>query len=672
MAAFGAFSQFARQALERPSQSRHVSADINQLRRATDEEIAAAWPDVIAQYGLQANSDGTPVIDAELVPKVDRKWTTAYHNTLRHDINGERIYGHPGSGLSDSGFGKSQVRSGSRGEEVFAKLLTWDGVLDRCISFWSVWNIEDDGSKNNYGTDIDCVLKFGNHIFLVDVKNYRAGLDYHTLIPGHAMFCVYPVARVVANVPYVFSCNMGIAQKNMSNYLLRSGSHCTVESYVVLVPGQAGEATLDADICWPGGIPAMSYSSFVSMIRQGFSSDPSYASTEPTWEEGYLASLVKLYADQSTLTPNAAADRSLWPRPTCDRAQGIEYPNPKRIVGNKDARDTSRRHDESDNGKRASVPSGTSSRTYRPKFASSSSYRDTKSTVSRRHAANLAAIPAVNSVTMSVTCGRDSAGNSVEVSFKEVSCMTIAGTSRSGEVGRTFALVAALDQSDDVELHVIDCKRTSQFTIFANHVHSYVRMADGLDLVAGEVQHMYTMLNARLRRLRMAGIAGYWSDPDHAGMPLEVLVFHGCEDLFGKFTSNIDDSSSDDDHDADDEKTQLSDIHRYLRKIIDNGVKAGCCVLLSTQNPSAKAFPADLVKYAQIRILYRIDAERQAKAMLHGVSREVARQATTVAMSIGERDFGGAVMIVSDDLIEGVRFYALDAKVIDDRYPSDG
>lgn len=674
------FSRFKGQpsAPSSPVSPRPVSMDVNRLHRATDEEIAAAWPAAIAQYGLQTNPDGTPVITADLLPKAEQKWVKAYRSTLGHDIHGERIYGHPGSGLSESGFGSKQVRSGSRGEEVFAKLLTWDGVLDRCVSFWSVWNIDDDGSKNDYGTDIDCVLKFGSHIFLVDVKNYRAGLDYHTLVPGHAMFCVYPVARVVANEPYVFSCNMGIAQEHMSEYLSDSGSDCTVESYVVLVPGQAGEATLDADICWPGGIPAMSYSSFVAMIQQRFSTDPSYASTEPTWEEGYLASLVKLYEHQTTLSPDEARDRTLWPRPTCDRAQGIEYPNPKRAgkaksgtgksaKGNAGA---SRRHDDT-RGKSSSSSSAAATKARKPATKRGSTAADSPSSsrgksTTRRKASNLSSIPTVDPATMSVTCGEDSDGNPVAVSFSGVSCMTIAGANRSGEVGRTFALAAALDQSDDVDLRIIDCKRTSQFSVFAERAYSYARLGDGLDLVGGAVQDAYTSLNSRLRKLRKAGISDYWSDPNHAGMPLDVMMLHGCEDLFDKF--NADSESDIDETDAE----QLADIRRYLRKIIDNGAKAGCCVVLSTQNPSVKAFPADLVESAQTRILYRIGVKGQSAAMLRGVDPALARKATAAALAIGETDFGTAVMITADGLRENIRFHALNAEAIKERYSFGG
>lgn len=171
---------------------------------------------------------------------------------------------------------------------------------------------------------------------------------------------------------------------------------------------------------------------------------------------------------------------------------------------------------------------------------------------------------------MSITLGTDENGKDAAISFERVSCMPIGGAVRSGEVSRTFALIAALDQSEDVNLRIIDCKRSSQFSCFQDHAYAYVKMTDGLDLVVDEVQETYTALNARLRKFRKNGASGYWDSPDHAGMPLEVVFVHGCEDLFDRDEAAMDDA----------DLAQLSDIRRYLRKIIENGVEGAavsCC-----------------------------------------------------------------------------------------------
>ena len=125
---------------------------------------------------------------------------------------------------------------------------------------------------------------------------------------------------------------------------------------------------------------------------------------------------------------------------------------------------------------------------------------------------------------MSITLGTDENGKDAAISFERVSCMPIGGAVRSGEVSRTFALIAALDQSEDVNLRIIDCKRSSQFSCFQDHAYAYVKMTDGLDLVVDEVQETYTALNARLRKFRKNGASGYWDSPDHAGMPLDCPI----------------------------------------------------------------------------------------------------------------------------------------------------
>lgn len=559
------------------------------------------------------------------------------------------------------------MRSGSKGEEVFAKLLSWDGVLDRCVSFWSVWNPEEDGNRNSYGTDIDCILKFGNHIIMVDVKNYRAGLDYHTLIPGHAMFCVYPVARVVAQQPYVFSCNMGFAQRNLSQYLPGIELGCTVESYVVLVPGKVGEAELDADICWPGGIRAMSYSSFVAMIQQRFRDDPSYAVLDRTPVEGYLASLVKLYENQQVLLGGRCADQSAWPRPTCDKEAGIEYPNPKRKQSKPRSEGSARRSSTNRGGaSRAEAPAVAKPSTRRDRAPQTSHTAEKKSSEKRTTAKakpssrwNPYAIDEVSSVdptTMSITLGTDENGKDAAISFERVSCMPIGGAVRSGEVSRTFALIAALDQSEDVNLRIIDCKRSSQFSCFQDHAYAYVKMTDGLDLVVDEVQETYTALNARLRKFRKNGASGYWDSPDHAGMPLEVVFVHGCEDLFDRDEAAMDDA----------DLAQLSDIRRYLRKIIENGVEGGCCVVLSSQKPSKKAFPADLIEHAQTRILFKIVVQGQSYALMHGIPRKIAASVTGKAMDIDK--IGYAYVVSGGRISPKIMFKALDERLIDERY----
>lgn len=303
-----------------------VSDDFVDMSKPTEGDLREAWRLAIAKYGLHSNAPDVPVIDDRLYPKVTLQEKNAYAAILKHGIYGARIYGKPGSGLSMSSFGKREIRTGKIGESVFAKLLSRDGVLDKCVSFWSVWNPKEDGTRNSRGSDIDCILKFGSHILLVDVKQYRSGVKYHTLLPGKAMFCIYANSRVVAHEPYIFNANMAFAQRNIEHYLISHGSQCTVESFVVLVPGNAGQSMVDDDIRCPGDIPVMSYTSFLDMLNNRALQDSSYMQSVQgkTPEEGWLATLVKDYGSIPLSLLDNPQHESLWPKPSFERAVSIK------------------------------------------------------------------------------------------------------------------------------------------------------------------------------------------------------------------------------------------------------------------------------------------------------------------------------------------------------------
>lgn len=346
------------------------------IKRATEAEIREAWPEAISRYQLQTvQGDPTsPQIDNSLVPRVTQEQHKAF-NVIKHlPIHGRRIYGKPGSGLGESKFGEEQIRSGTAGEQIFAKLLSRDGVLDRCISFWSMARPTETGERDSSGADVDCALLINNHLLLIDVKNYRAGLAYHTLIPDKAMFCVYPAARVVAQQPYIFSVNMNWARNNLYDYLNTRCPGLTIETFVVLVPGESGEATLDPDITWPGGIPAYSYSSFLGIVNRMLPPNQGFVRRTPL--EGFLASMVKHYTC-SPIEPDGPVDESAWPKPTFDADRDVDQLNEGGSHGShgksgkSGSRDGSRAgsrrstkgESSSSGSSRSSAPSGTGSST---------------------------------------------------------------------------------------------------------------------------------------------------------------------------------------------------------------------------------------------------------------------------------------------------------------------
>lgn len=572
------------------------------VRKPTSEDISSGWRRAIAQYGLNADSPDTPVIDEGLVPKVSRETQEAYAKTKQHDIDGARIYGVPGFGLHQSGFGKSQVAAGAGGEAIFAKLLTWDNILDHCVSYWSVWNPEEDGTRNTTGTDIDCILKFGNHILLVDVKNYRAGLEYHTLVPGKAMFCMYQKARVVAHEPYIFSANMAFAQRNLSEYLAANGSPCTVESFVVLVPGVTGEATLDPDIQWPGNIPAMKYSTFKAMIAQRAQEDSSYAVFNPakTVEEGYLASLVKTHKGELSLL-SAPLPEHNWPTPTYDKLAGIHPGSrPKHHRANttkgKSQAAQYKKDYEKDTSKNPKEEAQTSNRT-QGQDARSKRYSGRKqSTWSAQRLEDFAQLH--NGSDLEIL--EDASGAHAMLSFKEVSAAVAAGWRGSGSVVRMQSVIASLIASQQVDVQFIDCLKTSSFEQLEDYCHSYCRLMDGLDLVTGEVQSAYVCVMSRVAHLKKKGLASFWDDPSHGGEKFRLLVINESANLFGG-SAKADKSEQDDDT-----QQQMSDINRYLRKIISDGPRAGVCAMLMTQKPAKASLPEFIVEGAQMHVCFYV------------------------------------------------------------------
>lgn len=572
------------------------------VRKPTPEGISEGWRRAIAQYGLNADSPDSPVIDEGLVPKVSRETKEAYEATKKHEIDGARIYGVPGFGLHQSNFNKRDIAAGAGGEAIFAKLLTWDQILDHCVSYWSVWNPEEDGTRNTAGNDIDCILKFGNHILLVDVKNYRAGLEYHTLVPGKAMFCMYQKARVVAHEPYIFSANMAFAQRNLSEYLADNGSPCTVESFVVLVPGMTGEATLDPDIQWPGNIPAMKYSTFKDMIAQRAQRDSSYVTFNPakTAEEGYLASLIKSYEGPLSYLSSPLPPEQ-WPKPTYDKLKGIHPASrPKHHSANNYKRKSRATRYRKDGETEASEkPRGKSQASDRTQSQDATSKRYSGRKQSARSAQWLEDFAQLrNGSDLEIL--EDASGAHAMLSFKEVSAAVVAGWRGSGSVVRMQSVIASLIVSQQVEVEFIDCLKTSCFEQLEESCYSYCRLMDGLDLVTAEVQSAYVCAMSRTAKLKKKNLASFWDDPSHGGEKFRLLVINESANLFGG-SAKADESEQDDDA-----QQQMSDINRYLRKIISYGPRAGVCVMLMTQRPAKASLPEFIVEGAQMHVCFYV------------------------------------------------------------------
>lgn len=548
------------------------------VKKPTEAEIDAAWAQAIRRYDLTTESDGRPVISADYLPKVSKETKDAYMATLKHEVRGARVYGIPGAGLEDSGFGRSEQKSGERGEEVFAKLLTWDGILDHCVSFWSVHRPEPDGTRGE-GADIDCILQFGNHILLIDVKNYRAGLEYHTLIAGKAMFCAYPKLRVVAHAPYIHSSNMAFAQADVQNYLASHGSGCTVESFVVLVPGASGLPTLDADITWPNGIPAMSYSTFVAMLKQRAIADPSYLNFNPamTREQLWLSTLVKhAYSGPVSHIDDPIAE-SMCPRPTYDALAGI------------DTRDATMKGavEKTQERKRASHPA------HRPMRPAHPAPKDTRRIIDT--------LPPMGPHA-SFELMRNGSGNPKNFAFAGTSGIFVTGAGKNGMSVCMSTLIASVLQSKAFDVTILDCQENSPLSNYAQYAKAYLQSDDGFDLMDSAVESLNTSMRAREMELRRHNVESFWDDEHHGGLRPQLLVVNGAGTLY---TDEVDAEGEQD----------MRGIRRYIQRIVKRGTSSGTCVLLIAQQKTGDwgvaAELAELAQECRIRMCFHLpSAER--------------------------------------------------------------
>lgn len=671
------------------------------VRKPTPEDISAAWRRAIAQYGLYTDSPDIPMIIHTDPLEVSRKTQAAYWAARKHDIDGARIYGWPG-GSTYPLFWKSRDFDDIQGSSVaqFAKLLTWDGILDRCVSYWYVcsygreyWNVFNPAEYSAHRHDfsfniyydgfIDCILKFGNHLLLVDVKNYRADLDYHTLIPGKAMFCTYQGKamlfgeyqkdRVVAHEPYIFSKKIAVAQRGLSQYLALEGSPCTVESFVVLVPGPTGEATLDPDIQWPGNIPAMKYSTFKAMIAQRAQEDSSYAVFDPakTAEEGYLASetapdyylaycddpLFSIKYNRDTLSYiSSSLPPEQWPKPTYDKLAGIHT---------------------------ASRPKHRSANTYKGKSQAARNNKDYETAASQNPKEETQASDCTQSQggTNKRYAGRkqsarsaqwledfaqlhngsdleileDASGAHAMLSFKDVSAAVVAGWHGSGSVVRMQSVIASLIVSQQVEVEFIDCLKTSCFEQLEESCYSYCRLMDGLDLVTAEVQSAYVCAMSRTAKLKKKNLASFWDDPSHGGEKFRLLVINESANLFGSY-AKADTSEQDDDA-----QQQMSDINRYLRKIISDGPRAGVCAMLMTQRPAKASLPEFIVEGAQMHVCFYVPYPNLYRVIMGANG--------TKGVAFGDKPvIGQAFVAEHGDSPKKLTFLGVDPDVIKERF----
>ena len=174
------------------------------------------------------------------------------------------MIGAPGAGLQGAqGMAQINIDLGVQGEENFARALAATNQLHRFSTIWSV-PVPDFKSftPGKYDTDIDCIVATSTAIFLVDLKNYKSGNVRYTS-QGDQLYCEdVPTGQAVGQ-PKKMSHNMEMATAAVRNHFPKAN----IVPVVVFMPTDKGEGVLE-NVVWPGGIPAMNLTEFLSVLAQ--------------------------------------------------------------------------------------------------------------------------------------------------------------------------------------------------------------------------------------------------------------------------------------------------------------------------------------------------------------------------------------------------------------------
>ena len=173
------------------------------------------------------------------------------------------MIGDPGAGLYDSNFSSRNVSLGVEGEVNFAKALAKTGLLNNFHSLWSV-SVPDPQvlTPNRYNTDIDCILVAGNEVVLVDLKNYKSG-DVTYSASGDQLYCTDNANGIAVGRPKKLTRNMEMALTSVQGHFPK----LKVSAFVVFMPTNKGEATIAPGTTWPGGVPAIALTDFLTHLQ---------------------------------------------------------------------------------------------------------------------------------------------------------------------------------------------------------------------------------------------------------------------------------------------------------------------------------------------------------------------------------------------------------------------
>ncbi len=135
------------------------------------------------------------------------------------------------------------------------------GLLERHATFWSVDRPDFDGTKS--GADVDCIVLSGGHLWLLDMKFYRAGdMTYKTY--GSKLIAIDNKTGKQVGEPRDMSRNMEIAKLSFSTL---AGPRSIVKTAVVLIPTEGGTADIAPGSVWHGDVPLMTLPALLKELQ---------------------------------------------------------------------------------------------------------------------------------------------------------------------------------------------------------------------------------------------------------------------------------------------------------------------------------------------------------------------------------------------------------------------
>lgn len=192
--------------------------------------------------------------------------------------NHPAVHGEPGVGLNASNFSSTAIHKGQVGEMNLAKMMAKTGMLNSGVQ--SLWSLKLPNS--NYDTDVDCIITYGNTVYLIDAKNYSVGNanngteGMYMLKTGTDNTLVRVNSNgIIPNSEHAISQSMVMAAERYAQYL---PAGVNVIPVIVLCPDRNGTPAVKRGTSVVSGkIPVMESTAFLEALQketQGAEANP--------------------------------------------------------------------------------------------------------------------------------------------------------------------------------------------------------------------------------------------------------------------------------------------------------------------------------------------------------------------------------------------------------------